>query len=220
MTKLPVAVVVAPACARTTGTTTSRAAPLIASLPTTSKRPGPLGLTLVDWKTACGNCLMLNQSGLASSASVSATPRATLARSMVSAIFAASGFFGSNASCASNLRKRPSTGTPICLLVKAISLFAATSCWAETGSAVAANSARAEAAKVGFMRAFIGVVIEDSGAARPYPRQRGVAIDEVVLQCGADVGEHQQRHHPGEPLVPGLDRLGQRLVDRHEVGQR
>ena len=35
----------------------------------------------------------------------------------------ASGFFGSKATVASNLRKRPSTGTPICLLTKRIWLF-------------------------------------------------------------------------------------------------
>ena len=55
-----------------------------------------------------------------------------------------SGFFGSNATLASNLRNLPSTGTPICLLVKAISLPVGTSCCAQAGVAakLAATASR------------------------------------------------------------------------------
>jgi len=101
-------------------------------------------LTAVDWNVACGNCLVANQSGLVSSASVSATPSATLPRSMVRPIFEASGFFGSKATCASNFLNLPSTGTPICLLTKAISLCAGTSfCCAQAGVETAAAAASA-----------------------------------------------------------------------------
>jgi len=145
---LPLAVVFGPACASATGTTTSWLAPLITSLPATSSLPGPVALTLLLWNVACGNSLVLNQSGLTSSASVSAEPSVALPMSMLNAIFAASGFFGSNATCASNFLNLPSTGTPICLLVNAISLWAATIfCCAQAGAAIPAHKASAETAK-------------------------------------------------------------------------
>ena len=102
MTNVPLAVVVGPACASTTGTTTSWLAPLMVSLPATSNLPGPVALTALLANVACGNSLVLNHSALTSSASVSGAPSAALARSMLKLIFAASGFFGSNATCASN----------------------------------------------------------------------------------------------------------------------
>ena len=144
MTNMPFAVVLAPACASATGTTTSWLAPLIVSLPATSNRPGPAALTVLLANVACGNSLVLNHSGLMSSASVSGAPSAALPRSTLKLIFAASGFFGSKATCASNFLNLPSTGTPICLLVKAISLCAGTSfCCASAGAASAPSSASA-----------------------------------------------------------------------------
>ena len=44
--------------------------------------------------------------------------------SMLKATLPASGFFGSRLICASNFLKRPSTGTPICLVTKVTSLCA------------------------------------------------------------------------------------------------
>src|SRR4051812_5682073 len=61
----PVAVVLPPACASATGTTTFCVVPLMASLPATSNLPAPNGFTVVDVKLACGNCFSENQSGLA-----------------------------------------------------------------------------------------------------------------------------------------------------------
>ena len=121
---------------------TSRLVPLIWSLPLTSNLPPPRPLTAVEWKVACGNLAVLNQLGRGSSASLSGTPRVALAMSTVKAILLVSGLEGSKAICASNFLKRPSTGTPICLLTKIISLWAGTSfCWASASVLVRAEMA-------------------------------------------------------------------------------
>src|SRR6218665_422677 len=223
--KLPVAVVVGPACATCTGTTTSFVAPLIASLPVTSNLPPPRAFTALDWKVACGKAFVLNQSGLTTSASVSAAPSETLARSIVKPIFAVSVFFGSNATWASNFLNLPSTGTPICLLVKAISLWAGTSfCWAATGSTAATRAAAA----MSFWKVMVSSVRKDrrkfggrsAAGRRQHPRKQAVAVDELVFQGAGHVHHHQHGHRVGQVAVPRLDGLGQRLVGRHEVGQR
>src|SRR5436190_2320866 len=214
MTKAPLAVVFAPVCASVTGTTRSRLKPFSASLPLTSNRPAPSGLTVVDWNVACGNSLVLNQSGLAISASVSAVPMATLARSIASAIFAVSGCFGSNATCASKRLNLPSTGTPIWRVVNASSLCAGSSfCCAKAGIAIATSAARV-------MVLMGDVIVASSGVARPHACQQRVAVDVVVLECGHGVRRDQDRHAPGKALVPRLNGFGEQLVNRNEVGQR
>src|SRR6185295_13556659 len=62
MTKAPVAIVLPPDCDSVSGTTTSRLDPLTLSFPATSNLPPPKAFTLLDWKMACGNCLVENQS--------------------------------------------------------------------------------------------------------------------------------------------------------------
>jgi hypothetical protein len=119
----------------------------MASLPVTSNLPAPSALIALDWKVACGNFGTLNQTGLGSSASTSGAPKLALPMSIVKLTLPASGFFGSKAIWASNLRKWPSTGTPICLLTKAISLLAASSfCCASAGADVPARTSSAAVA--------------------------------------------------------------------------
>ena len=125
--KAPVAVLRAPLCASVNGTATSCVAPLIVSLPAASNLPPPRAFTALDWNVACGNLAALNHAALGTSASVSGDPKLALAVSILNAICAACGLAGSNATLASNFLKRPSTGTPICLLTKTISLRAASS---------------------------------------------------------------------------------------------
>ena len=125
--KLPVAVELPALCVSATGTTTSRAVPLMVSLPAASNLPPPRPRNVVDTNVAFGNFAVLNHAALANSASVSAAPRLALPRSTVKFTWPACGCLGLKSICASNCRKRPSTGTPICLLVKAISLCAGTS---------------------------------------------------------------------------------------------
>ena len=144
--KAPVAVVVAPDWVSVTGTTTSLLTPLIASLPAISYLPPPSALIVPDWKVAFGNLAALNQTGFGSSASASLLIE-TLARSTLNAILLAAGLAGSKAIWPSNWRKRPSTGTPICLLTKVISLCAGTSfccAWAGTRTVAAARPMTAE----------------------------------------------------------------------------
>ena len=104
-----------------------RARPFSSSLPAAWKRPPPSALIALDWNTARGNFALLNQGARGSSASLSAKPTVALPVSTVIATVPLCGAFGSSASWASNLRKRPSIGTPLCLTWNVISLCAGTS---------------------------------------------------------------------------------------------
>ncbi len=126
MGKAPVAVVVAPLCARVTGTTTSLLTPLMLSLPATSNLLASMRLMLLDWKVALGNAATLNHTALGSSA-LASRPMSTLPVSTVKAILLVASLAGSKATWALKVLNLPSTGTPICLLTNWISLWAGTS---------------------------------------------------------------------------------------------
>ena len=130
--------------------------PLRSSLPAAWNRPPPSALSALDWNTARGNLALLNQAARGSSASLSAKPTVALPVSTVIVTVPVCGAFGSSVSWASNLRNRPSIGTPLCLTWKVISLCAGTSL---AGAAVCAPAA----------------VASTSGASR-CPRRRHGAL--------------------------------------------
>ncbi len=74
---------------------------------------------------ALGNWATLNHTGLGSSALASG-PMSTLPVSTVKAILLVASLAGSKLIWALKVLNRPSTGTPICLLTKRISLWAGT----------------------------------------------------------------------------------------------
>ena len=119
--------------------------PFSSSLPTAWKRPPPSALIALDWNTARGNFALLNQGARGSSASLSAKPTVALPVSTVIETVPVCGAFGSSASWASNLRKRPSIGTPLCLTWNVISLCAGTSLAGGAGCAPAAVASRSGA---------------------------------------------------------------------------
>ena len=101
-----------------------------------------MALIALERKLACGNCATWNHSGFFASVSVSVAPKLTLPVSMVKPTLPAAGFFGSKRSCACHCAKRPSTGTPIWRVVKAISLPSRSTVCAAAGAAATAAANR------------------------------------------------------------------------------
>ena len=141
--------------------------------------------------------------------------------SICSATVPPSGFCGSKAIWASNFLNTPSTGTPICLLTKAIWLCRARASRIGSAPALAEASDGDHGGGARAQRRRQAHRVDVLALRGPHAIHQAVAVDEVVLERGRRVQQHHRGQREGAALVQRLQHcLGEFLVDRHEVRQR